>query len=326
MPTLRKLDYYRRVFRAYLGPGSSQLTFWHDAAEANPHATTETLGEYYMRFAEKAHYTGPHDANRIPMLDYHGSIGLQYNPIAIAQWGLGNFNVFCAGGSKEAHKKFLLAADWLRQNLEPNSHGVPVWNHYFDWEYRETLRKPWYSGLAQGQGISLLVRAYLATAQSTYLESAAFAFRSLLVDVVSGGVRYADRDGNIWIEEYVVSPPTHILNGFIWAAWGVHDYWLATRNSDAKDLFAACVRTMIANLERYDLGFWSRYELSGTRLPMIASPFYHRLHVTQLRIMHQITGEPAFLKYADRWDAYTQSRSKRTRALCHKGVFKLCYY
>ena len=35
-----------------------------------------------------------HDADGIPLLDYHGNIGLQYNPIAIAQWGLGNFNLF----------------------------------------------------------------------------------------------------------------------------------------------------------------------------------------------------------------------------------------
>lgn len=326
MPTLRKLDYYRRVFRAYLVPGESQLSFWHDAAEANPRATPETLGEYYMRFAEKAGYAGPHDSGGIPLLNYHGSIGLQHNPIAIAQWGLGNFNLFFANRNQEAQKKFLRASDWLCRNLEPNSHGVLVWHHHFDWEYRETLRKPWYSGLAQGQGISLLVRAHLATQDSAYLESAALAFRSLLVDVASGGVHYTDQQGNVWIEEYIVSPPTHILNGFIWAAWGVRDYWLATRSADARDLFAGCVKTLISNLERYDLGFWSRYELSGTRLPMIASPFYHRLHITQLRIMHQITGEPCFASYAERWESYARSRSKRTRALWQKGAFKLCYY
>jgi hypothetical protein len=59
---------------------------------------------------------------------------------------------------------------------------------------------------------------------------------------------------------------------------------------------------------------------------MIASPFYHKLHVTQLRIMHRITQEQFFCDYADRWEKYARSRSKRTRALCYKGAFKLCYY
>ena len=48
-----------------------------------------------MKFREKADYAGHHDPNGIPMLDYRGAIGLQYNPIAIAQWGLANYNIFC---------------------------------------------------------------------------------------------------------------------------------------------------------------------------------------------------------------------------------------
>ena len=51
-------------------------------------------GEYYMPFLEKADYAGPYDADGIPLLNYHGQIGRQYNPIAISQWGLGNFNLF----------------------------------------------------------------------------------------------------------------------------------------------------------------------------------------------------------------------------------------
>ena len=70
----------------------------------------------------------------------------------------------------------------------------------------------------------------------------------------------------------------------------------------------------------------SKSTSSGTRLPMIASPFYHRLHITQLRVMHRITAEAAFAQYADRWESYLRSALKRTRALCYKGAFKLCYY
>jgi hypothetical protein len=59
---------------------------------------------------------------------------------------------------------------------------------------------------------------------------------------------------------------------------------------------------------------------------MVASPFYHRLHIVQLRVMHQLTGDRLFVEYADRWKSYAHSRANRTRALCYKGVFKLCYY
>ena len=326
MQISKRWQYYRRVARAYLLPGTSQLSFWHDSAQLNQNASTYSLGEYYMTFAEKANYAGPYDASGIPMLNYHGAIGVQNNPIAIAQWGLGNYNLFRRSEQEQYRSRFVRAAEWLCSQLQPNRHGVPAWSHNFDWEYRETLRAPWYSGLAQGQGISLLVRASAETGQEKFLRAAVQAFECFRTNIDAGGVAFTDPQGNLWFEEYIVSKPTHILNGFIWAAWGVYDYFLATGSREAVNLFVSAVDTLRKNLDRYDLGFWSLYEQSGTRLPMIASPFYHRLHITQLRVMHRITAEAAFAQYADRWESYLRSALKRTRALCYKGAFKLCYY
>jgi heparosan-N-sulfate-glucuronate 5-epimerase len=320
------LAYYRRIFSAYLGGGNSHLTFWHETPTENARATTHELGEYYMLFAEKADYTGPYDSAGVPQLDYHGEIGRQYNPIAIAQYGLGNYNLFRHAGDTSRRANFLIAADWLVSHLQTNAHATSVWNHHFDWEYRDILKAPWYSGLAQGQGISLLVRACKESRDTKYLDAARRAFTSFSHPISDGGVTFTDDRGDLWFEEYIVSPPTHILNGFIWAAWGVYDYFLVTKDQSAQDLFSRAVQTLLHNLERYDLGFWSLYEQSGTRLPMVASAFYHRLHIVQLRIMHRLTDEPAFARVADRWEGYTRSRAKRARALCYKSAFKLCYY
>jgi heparosan-N-sulfate-glucuronate 5-epimerase len=335
-----RLQYYRRIFRAYVLPGKSHLTFWHESPRANPAASVSELGPYYMSFTEKADYSGHFDTAGIPMLNYHGQIGLQYNPIAIAQWGLGNFNLYRRQQSGELElfgqkrkAKFLAASNWLCEHLEQTPQGSWVWNHHFDWEYRSRLQAPWYSALAQGQGISLLVRAYCETGEAAYFQAAERTFASFLKSTADGGVTFTDARGNTWFEEYIVKPPTHILNGFIWAAWGIYDYFLATGNRVAQDLFAAATHTLHVNLQRYDLGFWSLYEQPGceqtgnrTLLPMIASPFYHRLHVVQLRIMHAITGDELFARFADKWEAYTRSRAKRTRAVCYKSAFKLCYY
>ena len=327
MPPLR---YYRRIFSAYLLGGKSHLTFWHETPAANPNASTAELGEYYMLFAEKADYQGAYDSAGVPQLDYHGHIGLQYNPIAIAQYGLGNYNLFRRTADPVRRRKFLLTADWLCDHLEPNAYGLSVWNHHFDWEYRDTLKAPWYSALAQGQGISVLVRAWKESGEARYLEAAQRAMESFRKSVSEGGVAFTDDAGDLWFEEYIVSPPTHILNGFIWATWGVYDYFLATKEKSAQDLFARAVQTMLHNLDRYDLGFWSLYEQSGTRLPMVASKFYHQLHIVQLRIMHCLTGalteNDKFAEVADRWERYTQSRANRVRALVYKTAFKLCYY
>jgi len=320
------LSYYRRILSAYVFGGNSHLTFWHDSPTENPRLTPDELGEYAMQFSQKADYPGPFDPHGIPLLDYRGKIGRQYNPIAIAQYGLGNYNLFSQTGDPDRRSKFLLVADWLRSSLEPNLHGLPVWNHKFDWEYRDRLVSPWYSGLAQGQGISVLVRAHKESGNHSYLEAAQRAFASFQHPIEAGGVSFIDASGDLWFEEYIVSPPTHILNGFIWAIWGIHDYFLGTRDAVARDLYSRAVRTLLHNLECYDLGFWSLYEQSGTRLPMAASRFYHRLHVVQLRIMHRLTGENVFAQTADRWESYTRSRTQSARALCYKAAFKLCYY
>ncbi len=59
---------------------------------------------------------------------------------------------------------------------------------------------------------------------------------------------------------------------------------------------------------------------------MVASSFYHQLHIVQLRVMHRLTGEDKFVRVADRWESYTHRRANRTRALIYKSAFKLLYY
>jgi hypothetical protein len=292
----------------------------------DPAMQVSVLGSYYMRFGEKANYRGPYDAAGVPLLDYRGKIGRQYNPIAIAQWGLGNYNLLLNAGKPEQWEKFLLASEWMLAHLERNSRGLAVWHHHFDWEYRSLLKAPWYSALAQSQGISLLLRAHRETGDCRFLDAAAQAFLPFTRSIEQGGVTFTDEAGDVWLEEYIVTPPTHILNGFIWGLWGVYDYWLGTADIVARDLFARGTQTLLKNLSHYDLDFWSMYEQAGTRLKMIASPFYHRLHIVQLRVMHRLTGESTFADYAEKWEHYARSHARRICALFYKSAFKFCYY
>ncbi|HXG60975.1 MAG TPA: D-glucuronyl C5-epimerase family protein [Planctomycetota bacterium] len=279
-----------------------------------------------MSFEAKANYPGPFDERGIPLLDYRGRLGPQYNPIAVAQYGLGNHNLFLLGRESDRLRRALAAADWLVETLSRGPQGLWLWLHHFDWDYRETLRAPWRSGLAQGQGISLLVRAHLETGREEYLDAALRAFEALRAPVDRGGTLFIDERGDPWIEEYIVSPPTHILNGFMWALWGVYDLHQRARIPEASSLWERCIGTLLAHLGRYDCGFWSLYEQSGTWMRMLASPFYHRLHIVQLRIMHRLTNEPLFRKTADRWEGYACNPWNRRRARLQKAIFKLLYY
>jgi heparosan-N-sulfate-glucuronate 5-epimerase len=326
MYLFKKINYWNRIFKAYVLGKTSQLTFWHGEPKINYDINIKSLGSYYMSFDKKAEYKSHLDENGVPMLDYQGVIGIKYNPIAIAQWGLGNYNIYKTKNSNNHYKKFIKCADWLTKNLESNEYGFKVWMHHFNWEYRDTLKSPWYSGLAQGQGISVLVRAYKETKKDKYKSAANDAIRVFFEPTTKGGVNYIDSEGYSWIEEYIVHPPTHILNGFIWALWGVYDYHLSFKDKESKHLYNSYLKTLIKKIKTYDTGYWSLYEHSGTKLKMIASLFYHKLHIVQLNVMYLLTNEIIFKQMADNWITYLNKTSNRRLATIKKIVFKVLYY
>ncbi len=321
-----RLDYWRRIASVYLLGAPSAVTFWHEKPAVSEGVDMHSLGAYYMTFADKARYTGPRDEKGVIKLDYHGSIGVRYNPIAVAQYGLAHWNLFLKTKDHRHLTEATAQADWLVGNLEENEKGVPVWKHRFAWRYAQELKPGWYSGLAQGSGISLLSRIYTATKDEKYRAAAQRAFRAFVTNVKDGGVQVKDEEGNLWLEEYIVKPPTHILNGFLWTLWGVWDYWLLTGDKVAHDLFDRCIATLKTNLPRYDIGFWSLYDLSEQNLKMVASPFYHHLHVVQLGVTHILTSEEVFGLYAKRWSRYALNPLYFGLAVAYKAFFKIFYF
>jgi heparosan-N-sulfate-glucuronate 5-epimerase len=354
---LKRAAYLARIAAVYARPSKGPLSFWHETPRLNEAAFAtvlpglpglpgvpglpEAARPYWMTFAGKARYQGPFDADGVPLLDYRGDIGVQYNPIAIAQYGLARYNQSCettaaaapaADGTHASPMASAFAvATWLAKSLRPNAHGIPVWMHHFDWPYRQTLRAPWYSGLAQGCGLSMLVRAAAAstgTSRGASFGAAAHeAFRSMLLPVADGGVLATDSQGHTWIEEYLVDPPSHILNGFIWALWGVRDYGQWARSAPAEELWQSGVRTLEARLASYDTGWWSLYELPPPGAEhMLASQYYHRLHITQLRVLDRMIGRTVFGPTADRFEHYLSKRHLRLRAVVEKAYFKVRNY
>ena len=280
-----------------------------------------------MKFHYKAEYDGNFDENGIPQLNYQGDIGVQYNPIAISQWSLGNYNLWKENNSEKYYSKFLRGANWLVDNLKQNENEVFVWHHDFNWVYKEDLINPWYSGLAQGQGLSVLCRAYKVTNNEIFLEAIKKVYKSFFIDVENGGINFTDSQGNIWIEEYIMKKePTHILNGFIWGLWGIYDYWLLTNDDSVKKIFDKYIKTINDNIEKYDIGYWSLYELSDNAISMRASIFYHKLHIIQLKVLYKMTNNHIFIKKSDAWSSYLDNKYYIFKATLMKILFKIFYY
>jgi len=320
-------NYFRRIFKVYFTRDKGYLAFWHERPAVSENISPQSLkGFYYMTFSDKARYGGPKDEGGVILFDYYFDIGRQYNPLAVAQYGLGHWNLFLKTGEEKYLKTAKVQAEWLLSHLEKEGEDMWVWKHHFPWHYKHPLASGWYSAHSQGTGISLLGRMFAYTGDERYKDGAKKAFTVFDRAIGEGGVKYTDTSGGVWLEEYRVNPPTHILNGYLWALWGVWDFHVLTNNIRAKELFDECIHTLEKHMPRFDLGFWSRYDLSHQALAMIASPFYHSLHIVQLEATALISGSAIFSDYAKRFARYAKNPFFKTIAVAYKAVFKLFYF
>ena len=166
----------------------------------------------------------------------------------------------------------------------------------------DVMMAPWYSGLAQGAALSFFSRAF-ETIADPYLKGIADSLFNtfLLMDTESDAwTACVDSLGYYWIEEYPFSPKTHVLNGFLTAIFGLHDYFLITRDERCRILFQASCTTIAGYLNDYrNPGDMSYYCLQH-RKPSLA---YHPLAIRQLRYMTDITSDPFFGAFADTLEA-----------------------
>jgi heparosan-N-sulfate-glucuronate 5-epimerase len=181
------------------------------------------------------------------------------------------------------------------------------------------LRAPWFSAMAQGQAASVFVRAFLASGDERWRSLALDAVGPLVVGRESDLVAFLP-EGPV-LQEVPGEPRAHVLNGWIYALWGLWDVHVGLDETNAGTRFRESADALAAILNRYDVGWWTRYSLYPHALADLAKPFYHRLHVTQMEAMARLTGRTEFDGAARRWRGY-DNRRHLGRALGQKLVFR----
>jgi heparosan-N-sulfate-glucuronate 5-epimerase len=238
------------------------------------------------------------------------------------QWGLGCFERYLAGEGEVWLKAARDRAEELVESQHREGLQAGGFLHRRALAHTFALRPPWISAMAQGEGASLLVRVFQETGEERYAEAACRALLPLSVDSADGGAR-ARLDGRAFPEEYPTQPPSFVLNGAIFTLWGLHDVGVALDDADARAAFEDGVDTLAENLHRWDVGYWSRYDLFPHPAVNVASSFYHDLHINQLRAMHRLIPRPQLIETADRWARFATSSSCRRRALAGKALFRV---
>jgi heparosan-N-sulfate-glucuronate 5-epimerase len=240
-------------------------------------------------------------------------------PAGLAQLALGFWERWLAG-DRTATTEFFQVCELIEKKGEPYGNELR-WRHDM-WVPKYRLEPPHYSALAQAQVASVFVRAYSLSGDPRHAEVALAAIRPLL-DIRSDLVAET-ADGPV-PEESPSQPPSHILNGWIYALWGLWEVDVALRESVARDMLASSIDCLRVKLPSYDVGWWTKYSLYPHLLPDLAKPFYHRLHVDQLEILYRLTGFPDFSETAARWRQY-DTPSRRAASVLQKTLFVATRY
>ncbi len=284
------------------------------------------LGRYYLVFDEEELMRGGSvhfhfDDDGVPVIPTYIDVEprqMHYYPIAIGQYALAIFHSWLRSSRDEDRRRFLQLADWFVEHqaedgcwIAPNE--VPT--------YR--LHPPWPSAMAQGRVLSVLTRAWQCTSDAKYIASARRGLAAFSVPIEQGGIVDA-YDGLATYEEYPAQPAPHVLNGMIFALFGLWDM-IRARADDARiaEIFERGVATVEALLPLYDTGWWSLYDLYHLEVPTPRNPataHYHDIHIKQLRVMHAITGREPFARFASRWAAYEEGWAGRLRAYAGKTM------
>ncbi len=246
-----------------------------------------------------------------------------YGHVKLAQFGLGHFELYAVEGNDQAFEMARAVADHLlATQVQTDGTDRGGWLHEYAFSFRVPLRSPWLSAMAQGQGASLLSRVFAETGEERYAKGAELALRPMRVDVARGGV-LGSIDGVPFLEEYPTEPQSHVLNGAIFALWGVRDVALQVQIAETVDLHEQLVAALVATSARWDTGRWSRYDLFPRRPMNVASSFYHQLHISQLNVLDTLYGAREFGELARRFTSYQNRRSLRYAAFAQKAAYRL---
>ena len=282
-------------------------SIWHVNQDIGKCFSVDSIKGYYNNMTEKVTKMPELlDNDGLPLLNTgNGEVEM---PVAIFQYGLGAYDLYLQTGEEKYLKKFNQTVEWTVAHQDEKGRWSTFFYVYPDHPY---------GAMAQGEGTSLLLRAYTHSGNRDYLEAAQKAIDFMLLPLDKGGTTLYDKD-DVVFAEYTHLPV--VMNGWIFAWWGLYDYVLVTHDKGAyKDKMDKSVSTLLSYLPRFKSFYWSKYDASG----MMASPFYHNLHIAQMQAMFALTGEEIFGQYAKHWAKQQKNPFCKSLAFLKKAIQKL---
>ena len=222
------------------------------------------------------------------------------------QYGLGCYEKILSGDDSYTAPLTVCADHMLK-----TQHEDGMWD-----AFKAQKKTDYYSSMIQSQGVSLMLRMYTLSGEEKYLESAKKAFSAMLKPLEEGGTALL-KNGHIQLLEAIDRPM--ILNGAIYSAFGVLDILVLTGDEQYRKILDSVLAAIKDELQNFDTGFWSKYCLDGA----YASPFYHKVHITQLRLIAKLFDDDVFLQEALKYEKYMSRKFNYFLAFIIKAFQKI---
>jgi hypothetical protein len=292
-----------------------------DAARAAPVQGRDVYPlDWSFQLDRPSDYFEPFDAAGVPLRDLPGAIERQYLPSRIAAYALANWNRWAADNSTVARERFLASCNWFAGQEEG------AFRHDFS---LVGMSPGWLSCIAQGEGVSVLVRGLALTGDERMANAARKAADWLGRSVAEGGLLAHLPDGGAFLEEYPGTQYRHVLNGCLYALVGLDD--LVAAGLDPSGTAAALRDDVIASIERnlpsWEIGDWTTYDFRSSHASMArANPntlTYQTVHWILLDYLAVRLDRPLLAAAAGRWKAAGESFTQRAKALGGKLAYRL---
>jgi hypothetical protein len=232
-----------------------------------------------------------------------------YHPLVIARYGLDLLHNYRISQAPESLARAEANANYLINTAVLRDKAFYFPYRFNDWLFghqNDVMHAPWYSAMAQGAALTLFVRLYSVTGEERWRAAADSTFATFLKrrsgrrpwTVFVAHTRSDQRF--LWLEEYAKNPPTQVLNGHMYALFGVWEYALATGSAAAAAVFDGAATMLRHQVLRFRVpGGISYYSLRVH--PQYT--FYHCIHVWQLKLVARMTGDAWFARQARRFGA-----------------------
>lgn len=184
---------------------------------------------------------------------YYPGSGMQLQ--WLGTFGSGN-GLYYSGAAHTGELKSLV--DEAIRLAVPRAGGI-AWEYFFPFGGGSP---PWVSGMAEATGIQVFSRASSKLAVPNYLTIARTAM-TILKTPPPTGVQLVDSTGTFFLI-YSYAPGEKVLNAMNQTVNGLYAYVLAAPDDvDARLLLLGGLQWLDANVNRYDTGKWTLYQLGG---------------------------------------------------------------